>query len=300
MSNWDRIFQKIRKAKNKQGVSLAVTRAYPSTFVRPDGAGDLVLAIPGLYGGFGVLPDYFTDELLLEGEDREAMRAFLDLFNSRLVELLSGVWARYRLFIEDPLEGGTAQGKREMRMLSRLSGKLVEREEPLYLKGLRQHKLGLFRRAARTSDGLLELLGTFFPDLTIELEQFVVQYRSIPQKQLARLGTNTLIGAEGSFLAGRRIKDIGGGFRLFFRALDYESFMRLSPGGDWRKLLETLTNDYTKGRLDCLIRLELKASDVPSWKLESPGKPGRLLGRNMWLKSLPSRTAEVVDAGRLA
>ena len=304
MNGWNQLFQELRLVGNRPGSKrMAVTRAHSPSLVRriPEENGyRLELAFPGLYGGFGVLPDYFTDELLLEGEDREAMRAFLDMFNLRLVELLSQVWSRYRLFIEDPLKGDTDQGKREARMLGRLMGKLSEREEPLYLRGLRQHKLGLFRKSARTASGLLELSRAFFPSLEIELEQFVVQYRDIPQDQLAKLGVNTQIGASGSFLAGRQIKDIAGGFRLCFRDLDYETFLKLSPHGEWRGLLAVLIGDYTRDRLDCLVRLELKAEEVPSWQLAPPEKTSkRLLGRSMWLKSLPIREAQLVDAGRL-
>lgn len=305
MTGWNQIFQERRLAvRDRTGVNFSVTRAYPTHRVRRTDGDDprLELNFPALYGPFAALPDYFTDELLLEGEDREAMRAFLDLFNARLFELLYQVWSRYRLFIEDPLQGDTVQGKRESRMLGRLMGKLSDRDEPLYLKGLRKHKLGLFRKSARTSAGLLELLNAFFPDLEIELEQFVAQYRDIPEEQRSQLGVNTQIGAEGTTLAGRRIKDISGGFRLFFKDLDYESFMKLSPGGRWRDLLKTLVGDYTRNRLDCLIRLELKATEVPAWRMEpSQNMQGaRLLGRNMWLKSQPLKQAEVVDAGGLS
>lgn len=166
---------------------------------------------------------------------------------------------------------------------------------PLYLEALRCNKVALYRRSARTGAGLLELLQTFLPDLKIRLEQFVVSYRAIPSEQFAKLGANIVLGAEGSFVMGKNIKDIGGAFRLVFEDLDYDTFQNLSPGGAWRTEVETLVGDYTRGQLDANIRLILRRDEVPAWRLG-----GRQLGRNVWLRSGPVSLDQAVDAGVLS
>ncbi len=251
------------------------------------------LGVAGLYGGFGALPDYFVDELLLEGDAREAARDFLDLFNHRLLEITFRMWRDYRFMLEDPLSGHTEQGQRDARLINRLQGKLRDPEDPVYLRGMRWRHLGLFRRNQQTGLGLKSLLDAFFPELRVEMHSFVPLWRPVPPGQFASLGqANVRIGAAGDFIAGSRIKDVAGGFRLLFRDLDYQSYMKLLPGGAWRETLTRMTAGYTKDRWECLVQLELRAADIPKWTLGE-----RRLGLDMWLQSRPMTEPARVDAG---
>lgn len=312
MQAWDDLFQSLRLMVQEQPAAslrlgLVESRAWPDQRLQepvvPQGergpAEAVHLALPGLYGHFGVLPDYFTDELLREGHDRDAMRAFLDMFNHRLLEMLVRIWSRYRLFLEDPLEPGSPPAERTAHYLDRIGGKLGDaaerREERRFIRGLRWSAAPLYRRSVRTAAGLLDLLRGFFPGLQIELTTFVARYRAIPDTQFAKLGVNIALGSQGNFLAGRTIKDIGGAFRLTFRDLDYATFMRLSPGGEWRTLLRALVLDYARGQLECLVRLELNPEDVPAMAM---GKAR--LGLDTWALSGPPDHPEVVDTGVLA
>ena len=302
MSQLERLFQDIRRFRHRDNLlelRAPVSRAHRAALAEPVKVADdnayLELALPSLYGLFGILPDYFTDELLMEGRDREAMRRFLDIFNKRLLDLLFTVWERHRFFGEDPLQPESERARREAGYLNRLAGLLRERDEPLFMRGLRWHKVGLYRRSARSGPGLLDLLTTFLPDLEIELQSFVAMYRPIPSDQYAILGKGVLLGSEGNFLAGARIKDIGGGFRLFFRNLNYQQFMNLLPDGAWREQLATLVRDFTRNELECFVQVELRAEDIPVWRLGE-----RRLGMNLWLKSEPATTPAVIDAGVLS
>ena len=58
----------------------------------------------GLTGPSGVLPQHYTHELMRlnregRGEERTALRAWLDLFNHRMVSLFYRAWEKYRLAI---------------------------------------------------------------------------------------------------------------------------------------------------------------------------------------------------------
>ena len=297
---WDRLFQQMRAleaSQNHAHITTSVSRAWPKERVRhtKDQKGErLELSLTGLYGAYGILPDYFTDELLMEGPDREGMRAFLDIFGQRLVMLLYESWSRYRFFTDPALNPQTERAAKEKDFLDRLSGMLAPKDKPFYMTAMRCHKLALYRRRQRTAAGMLELLQIFLPGLKMRMEQFVVSYRKIPQHQFACLGQQMMLGSEGKFVIGERIKDIGGAFRLVFEDLDFDTFMNLSPGGPWRKQLEALVGDYASDTLESHIRLVLRREDVPAWRLGS-----RSLGRNVWLRSGPITQDQTVDTGVL-
>ena len=59
------------------------------------------VALPGLYGSLGALPDYFTDHIHLAGDDEQGLREFLDIFNHRLITTTLEIWQRYHFFVED-------------------------------------------------------------------------------------------------------------------------------------------------------------------------------------------------------
>lgn len=116
---WEQLFQELRSIElleQPSHLSLAASRAWPQERVKSihdEKGARLEVSFPGLYGAFGVLPDYFTDELLLEGPDREGMRAFLDIFNQRLIQLMYQSWSRYRFFTDPALKPGNKRNQLE-------------------------------------------------------------------------------------------------------------------------------------------------------------------------------------------
>ena len=248
--------------------------------------------MPGLYGRHGILPDYFTDELLALNGESEAMRDFLDIFNGRLFSLMFATWSEHRFLQESALGGDGKTG--EAFYLNRLAGMLGQRDMPLFLKGLRWNNLGVYRKRVRTREGLFSMVRAFFPDLELELDTFVAVQRTIPEEQRPILGQNLRLGEQGNLLTGKTIMDPCGGIRLFFKNLDYEAYMNLLPKGKWRCLLAELVGDFTRGKHDCLVRLELRAQDVPVWQLGQRGS-----SRDMWLLTGAAPAAVRVEAGRL-
>jgi len=293
---------------DKQRVLLTqpASRAWQESRARdlPDDSGTRRVSVSyaGLYGRFGVLPDYFTDELLQDVDERRGMHDFFDMFNQRLLGLLYQAWRRYHLLQEDLLEPADERARAEARYLDRLSGLLHSLDAEPAFRGLRWSHIGLYRRPARTLTGLQTLIEAFFPDVRFEIETFVPAYRDIPPEQQVCLGVMPVkLGADGNFLAGRRVKDIGGTIRIVFRALDYRTYTQLLPGGLWRTYLARLVNDYTHRAYDCLVRLELLPEEVPEWRLGlSIGgrEPG--LGLDFWAKSRAPDEPVLVEAGMLA
>jgi len=286
----NKVFQWMRRSGD-QPLRTRLTRHYTSEQVTSSEEG-AELNLPGLYGRHGILPDYFTDELLADDSDHSAMRDFLDFFDARYYTLLFATWNRYQFFLESALGGEETSD--EAFFLDRLAGLLGQREMPLFLKGLRWNKLAIYRKQARTREGLYALVHSFFPDLELELETFVVVQRLIPKDQQAVLGQNLRLGADGNLLTGKTIADPSGGIRMFFKNLDYDAYMDLLPGGKCRELLTELVADFTRGDRDCMVRLELRADQVPGWQLGN-----RCIGRDVWLLTQAASASVCVEAGRL-
>ncbi len=293
------LFQWMRRQMDAQArFSARASRTYATEAVAEQegehGPSMLELALPALYGRYGVLPDYFTDELLHQDERDSAIRTFLDIFNRRLFRAMFGAWQAHELFLEDALAGENERGREESFLLRRIAGQLAGENLPEHIQGLRWNQMGLYRARVRTSAGLLTMVRAFFPDLEVALETFVPVTREIPPDQRPVLGRQPIrIGAEGNLLTGLTIRDRCGGVRLRFKALGYDEFMRLLPGGTWRPLLEELVGDYTRGTPNCLVALELRAEEIPPWQMGA-----RRIGCDMWLQSRPMDAPYTVDAGR--
>src|SRR6266851_191107 len=61
----------------------------------------MTMTFMGLYGPSGILPRHYTELLLrlereTKGAERYALRAWLDLFNHRLISLFYRAWEKYR------------------------------------------------------------------------------------------------------------------------------------------------------------------------------------------------------------
>ncbi|CAM2067568.1 Type VI secretion system baseplate subunit TssG [Sulfidibacter corallicola] len=276
-----------------------VKRAYTDEWVLPasedEDFGESVYQVGylGMYGLQGVLPDYFTDELLHLAEKNRPMRQFLDLFNQRFYQLLLQAWENYHFFNEDTLRPRNEHTKRQAVILDRLSGVLAGHSVP-YMHGLRWYQMYLYRRSSRTIIGLQSILASFFPQLDIELNTFVAQYRRIPQDQFAIMGQNLTIGREGNFLVGSKIKDIGGTFEVKVKELGYDDYLELLPGGKLRRLMNELLENYTQGQWDTDLTLELRSDQIPQWELGN-----RSMGRDIWVHCLPMRDNALITTGAL-
>jgi len=296
------VFQWMRKTLDQEHTWTALrSRVCPREAVtrraREDDVPARELALPALYGRYGVLPDYFTDELLLQDESDNAMRTFLDIFNRRVFGAMFQAWQHHELFLEDALDPESAPGENEAFLFRRIAGQLASASLPRHIKGLRWNRMDLYRGGVRTSAGVLSLVRAFFPDLEIELETFVAVERKIPEDQRPVMGKAPItLGAEGNLLTGTSIRDPRGGFRLVFRNLTYADFSKLLPGGgedSWRPLLESLVTDYTRGTPSCLVRLALRADQIPTARFGS-----QRMGRDLFLVSRARIEPFLVDAGR--
>jgi type VI secretion system protein ImpH len=287
----------------------------------------MVVAFMGLTGPSGVLPRHYTELLMrLEKEadwaERRALRAWLDLFNHRLISLFYRAWEKYRFYI--PYERGEPRGdepdaftqsllslvglgtpalRNRLRVSTREVVEGVRRERVaarlqdlalLYYSGYLAHR-------PRCAVALEALLRDYF-QLPVQVRQFQGQWLLLGADNQSRLGEAAQANALGvNVVAGERVWDVQCKIRVRIGPLRYHQFATFlpdrAPGGPPKSffLLCHLVRLYAGPGLDFDVQLVLAAADVPDLQLaEANGRSPRL-GWNTWVSAVKrSRHADDV------
>jgi type VI secretion system protein ImpH len=292
---------------------------------RPDAPPLMTVTFIGLTGPSGILPRHYTEMLIrLDREVRTAerytLRAWLDLFNHRMVSLFYRAWEKYRFFLfqergdhftKDPdtftqaLYSLIGLGLPPLRERLHVAHLVTVDEQPRQqmLSAIDDLALlyygGLLAQRPRSAVGLRALLTDYF-GLPIEVRQFHGRWLKLEADSLARLGeANCDMGL--NLVAGERVWDVQGMIRLRVGPLRREQFDAYLPDQTptpERKaffLLCHLTRLYVGPELDFDVQLILRAADVPACQFKDDGGLGARLGWNTWLSSEP-RTRDAEDA----
>lgn len=307
------LFQSIRLLKDqaeKQDLPLLLTnqatRAFSANLIGsvrefPEDHPMVLLAelhFPGLYGGMGALPDYFTDAIISHRTQENGLRDFLDLFNHRFLETLYDIWRRQQVFLDNLLRVDDPDSLKYDRFVRALGGLPDDRDKADDVRCLSRYHMALLQCKPKTKLGLLHLLSTFFPTQDFDLDEHIMQILDIPEHQRARLDPQQppVLGSLGSFLIGSRIQDINGKVRLNISQLDFATYMAFLPGGKHHNQLKTLVETYTEDQWQVALRLELRADEVPKMQLNGQCR----LGANSWLLSQPAEENAQIEFRSLA
>jgi type VI secretion system protein ImpH len=273
----------------------------------------------GLTGPSGVLPRHYTELLLRleregKGPEKRALRAWLDLFDHRLIALFYRAWEKYRFYI--PYERGeyaAAEPDPFTRSLLSLIGmgspavrNRLRVVAPGDAEGLRPervlagvddlallHYSGFFAHRPRCAVALEALLQDYFA-LPVKVLQFQGQWLLLDPANRSRMGgvgSNNELGV--NLVVGERVWDVQGKIRVRLGPLDYARFKEFLPDRaavPARKaffLLCHLVRLYVGPELDFDVQLVLKAEDVPACKLAAGAANGARLGWNTWIHSQP-------------
>jgi type VI secretion system protein ImpH len=271
----------------------------------------------GLTGPSGVLPRHYTELLLRlqregKGEQRRLLRDWLDLFNHRLISLFYRAWEKYRFYI--PYERGeyrepapdiftrsvfslVGMGTPALRGRLRVSVREIEEEREqekalarvedlalLYYSGLLAHR-------PRNAVGLEALLHDYF-QLPIRVEQFRGQWLRLEPDSRSLMGmANSQLGM--NVVAGERVWDVQGKFRIRLGPLTYAGFLEFLPDQSaisQRKglyLMRHLVRLYAGPEFDFDVQVVLQATAVPVCQLtKGEGvELGPRLGWNTWIRT---------------
>ena len=297
--------------------------ALPSTSFPPSAIADLsppssrgptapvmTVSFFGLIGPKGVLPQHYTEEVMrleLEREERKpekgALRAWLDIFNHRLIGLFYRTWEKHRFGIS--YERATRKSRRGVAKCDPFTQALFSLIG-LGTKGLREQfgtadepvasriddeallfYTGLLARKARNVSGLEAVLRDFF-ELPIVVKQFQGQWLALAEGQQSRLGgglgNRNALGRE--TVAGSRVWNLHSKIRIRIGPMTYPKFREFLPDPDRPAALVALSRlarFYVGPDLDFDVQLILERNEVPPCRMG--GEAGCVLGWNSWISS---------------
>jgi type VI secretion system protein ImpH len=255
----------------------------------------------GLHGPSGVLPRHYS-ELVAQQVRRKslALRDLFDIFNHRAAAMHFLAWRKYRLAAEFEI-GPRDQDDPITAALYALVGfgtgglrdRLAVEDEVLI------HYGGLFAQSARSAAGL-ELLLSDYIGRPVRIGQFIGRWAPLPAEDCTSLATAAR--PFGNFatlgvnaVAGARVWDVQGGFRVSLGPLDYQQFAELMPGAPLMNEIAALTRTYAGPGLAFDVELVLRGEEVPGCALAGSGAFLPRLGWNTWLHA-EKRPPSVADA----
>lgn len=276
----------------------------------------------GLTGPSGVLPRHYTELLVrlsrqAKGSEKDALAAWFDLFNHRLISLFFRAWEKYRFNIpysrgeyndRDPDAFTTALLSTAGLGMSPLRNRLVvstweagSESTGIGTTAKQVAKIddlsliyfsGLLSQRPRTAINLQALLAGYFrlPTSVVQFQGQWLTLEDLNQSKLQRHANNQL---GMNAVVGERVWDLQSKVRIRLGTLTYQQFVELLPdraGVPERKtffLLSHLTRLYLGAELDFDVQLVLQGDQVPEVQLDSSKPVGPRLGWNTWLRSEP-------------
>lgn len=254
---------------------------------------ELTPAFFGLLGAGGALPLHYTEQLaeretFQRGPDREAPRAFYDIFLHRATALFYQAWRKHRM----PVQFEADRRNRYLPLMLAMAG--------LGHQGLRDRLrardggvsddavafyAGTLQRRPVSAVALQRLLAQYF-GVPVRLENFIGRWFTLPPDNRSQLGlANMQLGHD--MVMGDRVWQRDLRLRLHVGPLPRDKFQRFLPGGAAAIALKELLVLLTGTTLEYEVRLTLRADDVAGARL---GTSAPRLGWDSFLLSQPSTT----------
>ena len=242
----------------------------------------------GLVGNQGVLPLHYSRQVrAMDRGDSNPLRAFLDIFQHRLVSLFYRAMEKGRFYAlfergeKDPVSSRLFEliGLQNRKLRGRLA---VPDDDLLFYSGL----LGLQQRNAASLQRILE---DFF-QVPAEIEQFVGGWYALSEESQVclddefdefspRLGEQTVVGDE--------FWDPQARVRVKIGPLPRARYDDFLPGGESHEALKTLTTFFSDDQFDFDVQLILTKEDVPPVVLGAEGADATPLGWCTWIQTRP-------------
>lgn len=239
----------------------------------------------GAFGPMGVLPRQHTDLLARTPSDAKALRAFLDLFNHRVVSHFYRAWRKYRMPVEyersrldhaverdDPFT--TAYQSLVGLGLPSLRGRLSFSNEAIVWFA------GHFSRRVPGAQALRQMLRECV-DSGVDVEQLRGVWCELADNDRTSLGARGGGGLGMGQVLGKRVWIVESRFRIRLGPLSLDQFRRFCPGGQSLTPMAEFVRAYVGPVLDYDVQPVLKAADAPRPRLTR--EPERRLGVDTWL-----------------
>jgi type VI secretion system protein ImpH len=271
----------------------------------------------GLFGPIGALPLHYSEMVIerIARKDR-ALLDFLDLFNHRLISLFYRAWEKYQFWMKseralrqeileiqrgtEHFRGFVLDQRPKLDPLGQILLSLVGLGDPATRYSVPHREYlqprteisdqtwrfysGLLSHRNRPASGLQAMLADHFgwPVSVRPLCGRWLQLESADRTRLKR-GGNTKLGLE--TVAGQKVWDVQGKFRLRLGPLNYEQFCSLLPIGNAHRSYVQMTRFYAGQHLDFDFELQLRTAEIPTLRCGDKKGIGARLGWNSWLRT---------------
>jgi type VI secretion system protein ImpH len=272
-----------------------VTLAFPPSPVHDivhheDSPHEMTVACFGLTGTQGVLPHFYTEHLLARrGVQDNAMVAFFDLFNHRLLSFFYRAWEKHQPIAGFEQASAAAAGEPDQFThhlfdlvgmgTEGLRGKLGIPDEALLFYG------GLVAQRPRSASAVRGILRDYF-QVPVEIEQFVGDWYNLREDDRSYMWSEGVHNEmDGGAIAGDQVWDQQARFRIRVGPLDFRRFQAFLPEGsavaDLIAWIRFLVGPY----MTFEVNVVLKASEVPYCRLTDSDEDSPRLGWVGWLKT---------------
>lgn len=208
----------------------------------------LTTSILGLYGPGSPLPSYYTEDLMdVEEEGFTSGRAFLDMFQARLYQLLFESSRKYNLTqsIHEYLDNSTLNrlfcmtgfGLRTIRQAVYGTTDTDTTSQELI------RYMGLLSQFPKSALGLQTILRDALKTKAINIKTCISQEVDIPDDQLNVLGERNNTLGEDSII-GETVTDRMGKFRISIGPIQEEAIYQFLPGNKGYETIMRLTGIY--------------------------------------------------------
>ena len=237
----------------------------------------------GMLGPNGPLPLHDTEWVRERSRNhRDGTSAdFLDVFHHRYLTQMYRAWAQGQAAAGlDRPEDETFSG-----YVARLTGHDPQEIRHSALPShARLSASAHLSQESRHADGLVQTLTQFFR-VPVRLEEFLLHWIPVDDTDRSRLGENTSSSALGiGAVAGERVPDRQGKFRLVFGPLTLARYERFMPRGADVPVLVEWVRAFVGLEFAWELELQVLAVSAPSARIESTGQaPGPRLGWSTWL-----------------
>lgn len=248
----------------------------------------------GLYGPASPLPTFYTEAIIDADLDESERRNFLDLFHHRIISLLYRCWEKYRYYVQYR-PGATDPFSQWMFALIGLGGADVRQASHIYWPRLLPY-LGLLGMHTHSAAVIAGVVSHYFGRLPVRIEQCVDRWVPFAVEQRHFLGqANHVLGVDSTL--GERFYDRSGKFRMSIGPLDFATFQKFLPPGDYFSAVRELVKFGMTDQLEFDVELSLMAPEIPALVL-SEDSPCRL-GWSTWLGPRPDHDVSVVFPGEM-
>lgn len=249
----------------------------------------------GLCGARGPMPNWYAElirDRTILGD--HGLRAFMDVFNHRLVSLFYRVRQRHRPTLHTerpethPFAGylmafsglGTESARACLDEATEEAGGGVAPRDLIFYAGL-------FWQRERSMLGLERLLTHYF-ELEFKGHELTGGWLGLAPEERTALTTGPGHNKLGvTTIAGSRVPNPQAGFELSLNNLSWDDFADYLPVGARFPALIRLVNLYTRTSFDFHLRLRVRASEVEPGRPALSAEDGPRLGWTSWLLTRP-------------